>query len=410
MTEREVTIAQLGTRGDGIADDGTYVPYALPGEHVRIADTDDRRASLKDVIMPADDRVSPPCPHFGSCGGCGLQHLDATAYRRWKHGLVETALARQGIDGVDIGPLQSSPPASRRRVRLAAWKRKGRVTLGFHISRSHRLVDLSTCLVLRPALVELLAPLHGLLGALLANGAGMDVHLTASDAGVDAWLLGSVALDLAARERLVEFAAEHDLARIAWGEPAEIVAERRAPVLQVDGIAVVPPPGAFLQATAEGEAALVACARDWLRDAAKVADLYAGCGAFALALARSASVHAVDIAGDHLDALDRARRHASDRRQIAVERRNLKRRPLLRGELAAFDAVLFDPPRAGAKEQCEEIAASSLDRVVAISCNPATFARDARILIDGGFRLREIVPVDQFPWTAHLELAARFEQ
>jgi 23S rRNA (uracil1939-C5)-methyltransferase len=416
-SEIDLTITELGAQGDGIAttnDGPVYVPFALPGEIVRALPerSKDGRifAQLTEIVSPSPARVMPECPHFTECGGCVLQHFASSDYTKWKCDLITTALARKGITGVNIGPMQISPPGSRRRARFSVLKRKGKVSLGFNAKRSRQIVDMQTCTVLRPRIVGVLPELKALLDATIANGDEIEVQVTDSDAGLDIWLIVDGALDLAKRERLVAFAEAQDIARISWGEPPELLAERRPPVIDYGGIKLAPPTGAFLQATVEGETSLITLICSWLRGSQAALDLYAGCGAFALSLGKHMKVHAVDIAGDHLDALDKARRFARNMREISVERRNLKRRPVLANEMKEFDALVFDPPRAGAKEQCEEIAASDLSRVVAVSCNPSTFARDAQILACAGFEMTELVPVDQFLWNPHVELAARFER
>jgi 23S rRNA (uracil1939-C5)-methyltransferase len=416
-TDIEVTIASIGAQGDGIAESDAgpvYVPFALPGETVRATPekSKDGRifAELKSVLDPSPARIDPACPHFGKCGGCALQHFAAEDYARWKRDLITTALARKGLTDIPIADLRMSPPNSRRRASFAALKRKGKVSLGFNAKRSAQIVDMQVCNVLRPKIVEVLVDLKALLVAVMANGDRMDVQVTDSEAGLDIWLIAKGDLDLEKRETLVAFAEAQDVARMSWGEPPELVAERRPPVINYGGIKLSPPTGAFLQATAEGEAELISHVSRWLDGSQAALDLYAGCGAFALSLGRQMKVHAVDIAGDHLDALDRARRFAKGMREITLERRNLKRRPVLAQEMEKFDAVIFDPPRAGAKEQTEEIAVSHVSRVVAVSCNPSTFARDAQILHRAGFDIKELIPVDQFLWNPHVELAALFER
>ncbi len=417
--EVEVTIDSLGAQGDGVgasASGTLYAPFTLPGEVVRVETETSKDGRifghLKEVVNPSAARIDPACRYFGECGGCALQHLDWVQYLSWKRDLILHALARKNITPGNILELQASPTASRRRAQFAARKRKGRVSLGFNARRSQRIVDLESCTVLRPAIVSMLAPMRSLLAGLMANGDSMDVQVTDSENGLDILLMGKGEPELSVREQLVEFAETLDVARITWGglagEPVELIAERRAPLISYGGVKLSPPAGAFLQATVEGEEILINLVTRWLEGCHAALDLFAGCGAFSLSLGRDMKVHAVDIAGDHLDALDHARRFAKNMREITVERRNLKRRPFLAQEMAKFDAVIFDPPRAGAREQALEIARSSVSRVVAVSCNPSTFARDAHILIEAGFNLIELVPVDQFLWNPHVELAASF--
>jgi 23S rRNA (uracil1939-C5)-methyltransferase len=416
-------IESLGARGDGVGRlEGrpVFVAGLLPGEEARIRLTGAREGAFRgeaiELLRESPARVAPPCPHFGSCGGCKLQHLEAAAYRAWKRGIAVEALARRGLASAPVGALVEVPSESRRRATLAASRgRDGRLRLGFHETRGHAVVDLTACLILHPRLFALLAPLRGLLGEVLAGGERADLALTLTETGVDLLLTKPDAPDLRAREALAAFAENQDLARLGWrpdeGEESEPVALRRAPLVRFSGVAVTPPPGGFLQPTAAGEAALVeAVLRGLPEGGSRFADLYAGCGTFTFALAGRGQVLAVEGESAALEALDAAARRAGLGQAIETELRDLSRRPLMADELAGFDALVFDPPRAGARAQAEEIAASRLPSVVAVSCNPHSFARDARILVDGGFRLLEVIPIDQFPWTGHLELVAQFRR
>ncbi len=408
----EVEISALGARGDGIGDlDGrpVYVPYTLPGDRARIRIDGERQgavqARLEALLAAGTDRVDAVCAHFGTCGGCLLQHVGAAAYRRWKTGLVADALARRGLGDVAVGGLVTTPPAGRRRARFAALRRAGGVVFGFNERRGRRIVDLGECHVLRPAIVDLLPPLRHLLGDLLPAGGAVDVQVTETDTGLDVWLCADRPLDLAALEALGAFAEARDLARLSWGAPSpEPVIVRRPPVVALSGVEVAIPPGAFLQASRAGETALCGLVGAALAAGRRVLDLFSGCGTFALAAPAAAWVTAVDADAGMVAALAAAARG----RRLAVECRDLRRRPSPAAELDGFDAVVFDPPRAGAREQAGAIARSRVPAVVAVSCNPATFARDARILRDGGYRLDKVTPVDQFLWSQHLELVAVF--
>lgn len=418
-----VEIESLGGRGDGVGRlDGrpVFVAGLLPGERAQVRVIGAREGSYRgdaiELLNESPLRVAPPCPHFGSCGGCAVQHLEETAYREWKRDLATEALARRGLSNVTVGPLIEVPPESRRRATLAAARgRDGHLHLGFHETRGHAVVDLTACLVLHPRLFALLAPLRGLLGKLLAGGDQADVTLTLTETGVDLLLTSPEPPGLAAREALAAFAETQDLARLSWsageGAGTEPVALRRAPQIDLSGVAVTPPPGGFLQPTAEGEVALVEAVLKGLPDgAARFADLYAGCGTFTFALADRGQILAVEGEPDALEALDAAARRAGLGDRIKAEVRDLARQPLMADELAGLDALVFDPPRAGARAQAKEIAASRLPAVAAVSCNPHSFARDARVLVDGGFELLEVTPIDQFPWTGHLELVAHFRR
>ena len=434
----ELLIESIGARGDGIGHDDAahggrpvFVPATLPGDRVRVRVTGERSGGLKAEVLEltaeGPGRVEPPCPHFGPCGGCALQHLEDRRYAAWKRDLVDQALRRRGFEpgaaGVDIGPLVRVPPGSRRRAGLAAKRRRdGRVTLGYHGRESHEVVDISSCRLLTPRLLDLLPKLRELLTRLLLPGEAAQLVVAETETGPDLVWTSARAPDLAAREALAEFARQADLARLSWQSPddarrgaaPEPVIELRPPRVTFGRVAVVPPPGGFLQPTAAGEAEIMRRLECYLPDGTtRLADLYAGCGTFALALASEREelmVHAVEADQAALEALSRAAQAADLAGRVSVEPRDLARRPLEPAELARFDAVIFDPPRAGAREQAARIAGSPLACAIAVSCNPNSFARDARILADGGFRLVEIAPIDQFPWSGHLELAALFKR
>ncbi len=396
-----VPIVRLAARGDGITADGRYVPLAAVGDSIDFG-TDPPR------ILPGPQHAAPACAHYPACGGCQLQHVDEAGYRDF----VIDRLARvlpAGLPG-DVRPIALSPPRSRRRASLKALKRGGRLLLGFHSEGTHALVDIKDCPLLAPELMALLAPLRGLLRARLKDGQGAGAALTLSDTGVDLLLANVSAEGLAAIEALSDFAAAHDLARLSVEGPGGIdtLVERRPPVLAMGGVPVVLPVAPFLQATREGEAALVAAVRAAVGGAGAVADLFCGLGTFALPLAASARVLAVDAAGPAVMALGVAARQAGAR--VEVQHRDLFRRPLAGKELAGLEAVVFDPPRAGAEAQAKALAGSDVPVVVAVSCNPNTFGRDARILLDAGYRLTTLWPVAQFRWSSHVELVARFER
>jgi 23S rRNA (uracil1939-C5)-methyltransferase len=396
-----VPIVRLAARGDGITGDGRFVPLAAVGDSVDFS-TDPPR------ILPGPHHAAPACAHYPACGGCQMQHMDDAAYLDF----VVDRLARVLPGGLpaDVRAVALSPPRSRRRASLKALKRAGRITLGFHGEGTHALVDIADCPLLCPPLMALVAPLRALLRARLADGHGAGIAMTLSDSGVDL-LLANVAADtLPAIEALTAFADAHDLARLSIEGPGGIstLVERRAPVLAMGGVPVPLPVAPFLQATREGEAALVAAVAEAVGDAAAVADLFCGLGTFALPLSQRARVLAADAAGPAIAALGQAAR-AHGRRVEAVHR-DLFRRPLAGRELAGLDAVVFDPPRAGAEAQARALAASDVPVLVAVSCNPNSFGRDLRILIEGGYRLTTLWPVAQFRWSSHIELVARLER
>ncbi|MDP6872313.1 MAG: class I SAM-dependent RNA methyltransferase [Alphaproteobacteria bacterium] len=412
----ELTIESLGARGDGIARDDAgviYVPFGAPGDRIEATLTgrrgDARLARLDAVLQAGPDRVEAPCRHFGSCGGCAMQHLNEATYGAWKLDILRQALARRDLGGAPMGKMITVPPASRRRARFSALRRGKGVQLGFNAPGSHKIINLLECHILRPAIAGLLDDLRALLSDLLPPGRRADVQVTETKTGLDLWLVLDLRHDARTDMRLADFAQAADLARLSTGARPEVVMVRRAPRVSFSGVPVTPPPDGFLQASLAGEQALVQLVRQGVGDAASVADLFAGVGTFSFALAKGTRVMAVEGAGDQTDALISAR-NAARRGGIEVEVRDLERRALSVDELLAFDAVIFDPPRAGAARQVEALAASAVSRVVAVSCNPATFARDAASLADGGYRLLSVTPVDQFPWSRHLELVAAFQR
>jgi len=405
-----VTIDRLGAQGDGVVNapgGPLFVPYALPGERVNVA-RDGKRAELIAILEPSPLRVEPPCRHFGSCGGCALQHLEQNAYRDWKRERLVEALRGQKID-IDVGELVAGLPNARRRAVLTARRTEKGMLLGFNAAQSHTIVDMEECHVLLPAIVEALPMLRRLAGVIAATPKPFRLTVTHTDSGPDVAAEGSGRLDDTQRRLATEFAIEAGLARLSVD--GEIVVEPRKPAVMVDGIAVNPPPGAFLQAVEHAEDAMAALVTAHLAKAKRVADLFAGIGTFALRLARQSEVHAVEGEAAALASLDRAFRFAAGLKKLTVEKRDLFVRPLTFKELdASFDGLVFDPPRAGAEAQAKQIARSQVRRVAAVSCNPTTLARDLRVLIDGGYRLERVVPIDQFLWSPHLEAVALLEK
>jgi 23S rRNA (uracil1939-C5)-methyltransferase len=414
----ELAIESIGARGDGIGRaEGrlVYVPLTMPGDRLRVElerpRGDGFAGRIVEVLAEGPGRVQAPCPQFGECGGCALQHLDDRHYAAWKEQLVRTALGRRGFVEPPLRPLLRIAPATRRRTSLAAERAGRSVRLGFHARASHRVIDAAGCLVLSPALSALLPPLRDALLAMLADGERIDVTATATDGGVDLLMEGKRPLSLESREALAALATGADLARVTWRtdrSPPDPVAIRRPARIVFAGVAVDLPPGAFLQPTVPGEAALVATVSQALSGCRQVADLYAGCGTFTFPLARGAGVHAVEGDAEAIGALASAARRAVSGQAVTTEHRDLASDPLSDEELERFDGVVFDPPRAGAKAQAERLARSSVSKIVAVSCDPATFARDARILVDGGYRLLEATPIDQFIWSPHVEVVALF--
>ncbi len=414
----ELSVERIGAAGDGIArwrDEPVFLPFTVLGDRVRARLGSRRGGGLEGRVVELLDsgpaRVPPPCRHFGRCGGCALQHLDPGLYQEVKLGRLLNALERAGIDPVVVEPLRMVPPV-RRRARLGLARPRDlrqSVRIGFRERFSHELVDLRECLVLEPALFALVGELRRFVPDLLGPGATAEATLSRTDSGIDLLLEALEPPGLGALEALARLGDELDLARIIWRSPeGEIpVVERRPARLLLSGIAVSFPPGAFLQASGAAERILVEEVLAGVGRHRPVLDLFAGLGAFAFALAYSGPVHAVE--GDERSAAALARA-AANAPGVTVERRDLARDPLPPEALARFTAAVFDPPRAGAARQAAALAASPLDNVVAVSCNPATFARDAARLIAGGLRLERVVPIDQFVWSPHLELAAVFRR
>lgn len=417
--EAEMTVSAIGAQGDGIADGAggrVFVPFTVPGDRVRVrlpaGGGEDRAAALIEILSPGPGRGDPPCPAFGRCGGCRLQHLSDDAYARWKVERLTAVLARAGFADYRLLPLVRTPPFARRRASLAAMRPAGGtggVVLGFNVRSGTRIVDLDVCHVLDPRILAVLPDLRRFLARFLSPRQRTAVAVTVLDGGLDVVIEWPATPALDVLEGMADLADAADLARLSWRDTAEALAEpvvKRRPVGTVfGGVFVAVPPGAFLQASREGEAALIAAVGDACRPAGSIADLFAGAGTFALPLAAAgARVHAVDADGAALRAL------AAARPGVTTETRNLLARPLSPAELQRFEAVVFDPPRAGASAQARELARSEVPVVVAVSCNPDSFARDAGTLGAGGYRLEKVLPVDQFLWSPHLELVALFRR
>jgi 23S rRNA (uracil1939-C5)-methyltransferase len=403
---QRLTIARIGHKGDGETADGVYVPYTAAGDVV-VAEVQDGRGQVSRIVTPSPDRVEPPCPHFGRCGGCALQHVGAGALSAWKREQIVVALAQRGLKDVDVAPTLTVPPKSRRRAELHARRTDHELKLGFLERGSRIVVDMQACEILTPALFAALPKLREGLARFLPPHKHVAVHLLETNFGLDV-ALGVPDFELTAKNRMAAagLAEALDAARLTVN--GDMIAMRRDPVVTIAGVAVIPPPEAFLQAAARAERALQAFVVEALKGAKSAADIFAGLGTFALALAPHMKVHAVESAAPALDALVRAAKNASGLKPVTAEKRDLFRRPLIAQELDKFDAVVIDPPRPGAKPQCEQIAASKLKNLVYVSCNPATFARDAEVLVKGGFVLQDVAPVDQFLWSPHVELAAAF--
>ncbi|MEJ6396575.1 class I SAM-dependent RNA methyltransferase [Yoonia sp. 208BN28-4] len=387
--------------GLGKVDDGrTLLPRVLPGEEVAVAQDGTVR-----IVTPSSDRVAAPCRHFKSCGGCAMQHASDAFVADWKQEIVRRALAAQRIEP-DFRPMHTSPALSRRRAKFSGRRTKKGVLLGFHAKGSDTVVAVPDCLLVTPMIKAAFPALEALIP--LACSRKGEIGLTVTDTAngpdvlidTDKDLTGELRIELAA------FAQTHKLARLVWQD--EVIVTMLPPVQQMGPAKVTPPAGAFLQATQDGEAALLAAVQEITKDADRIVDLFCGVGTFALPLAQASEVHAVEGEEDMTAALDRAWRETKGLKRITIETRDLFRRPLQPDEFAKFDAVVIDPPRAGAEAQIETLAASDIAVIAMVSCNPVTFARDAKTLIAAGFTLNWVKVVDQFRWSPHVEVVASF--
>ncbi|WP_417250121.1 class I SAM-dependent RNA methyltransferase [Celeribacter sp.] len=402
----KVTVERLGHRGDGIAEGPIYVPNALPGEVVE-GDLSGDRIVQPRILEPSEHRVSPPCAHYKSCGGCGLQHASDDFVATWKREFVEISLSHQDIE-ISARKVLTTPPQSRRRAVFHGKRTKKSTIVGLHGRASDTLFNTPECRLMTPKIMAEFDTYHELTRLGASRRGEITLTVTEVLGGLSIAVTGARDVDLSMREELGRIAQDSDLVRLDWN--GERIAARGPAVQQFGAAKVETPAGAFLQATSFGEACLLDAVREAVGDAANIADLFAGCGTFTLPLAESATVHAVEGEADMLAALEAGWRHASNLRTVSVETRDLFRRPLMPDELCKFDAVVLDPPRAGAVAQVDEITRSDLSRIAFVSCNPITFARDAKTLIDAGFTLDWVDVIDQFRWSTHVELVARFSR
>lgn len=393
-------ILRLGLKGDGVAEGPVYAARVLPGE-VITGDVTDARIEKPKIVRPSGDRVKPACPHYNACGGCQFQHASDGFVARWKQDVVEAALAAQGLEA-RVEVVQTSPPNSRRRATLAGRRLKSGPVVGFHATRSDTVTEVPECRVLSPAILAARPALEAITSLAGSRRGELSFAVTETEKGLDCAITGGPDLDPKLQQALPQFA--RSFARITWnGEP---VFADPMPQISFGTAPVKPPPGAFLQATVEGQARLTEAVMAATEGAKTVADLFAGCGTFALPLATRAAVHAVEGDAGLLAALDDGARHAEGLKPVTTETRDLFRRPLLPDELARFDAVVIDPPRAGAQAQMEALAEAKVPRIAMVSCNPATFARDAKMLADAGYMIENLKVIDQFRWSSHVELVA----
>jgi len=407
---RNLTIQSVGAQGDGRADENgsrVSVPFTLAGETVRV-EGEGERLRLLEVLEASPDRAAPACRHFGTCGGCTLQHMAPGLYASFKREQIIRTLSARGLDA-EVADVWITPPGSRRRAAFTARRSGKQVVIGFHARKSHDLVAISECPVARPAIVAALPRLKEIAGYLLSGKDGIGLLVTETASGLDLHLTGlGKEVKALARAEAASAALRAGFARVSI-EGADVLTERR-PSLPAGAGNLLPPPGGFLQASAEAEGEMERIVREHLKFASSVADLFSGCGTFALRLAAEASVLAAESNAAAIDALKDAVRAAHGLKPVRAEVRDLFRNPYGAAELSRLGGVVLDPPRAGAAAQVAELAKSFVPRIAYVSCDPATLARDLRTLVDGGYRIVRIHPIDQFLWSAHVEAVALLER
>lgn len=398
-------IHSMSIQGDGIAagENGPiYVPYTLPGETVE-GDVNGNRIAKPRILTPSQNRVKPPCSHFKSCGGCALQHASDDFVAGWKTEVVKKALSAQGLEA-DFLEIITSPAKSRRRATFAGQRTKKSVLVGFHGRASETVVDIPNCQLLHPDILGAMPVLEELTKLGCSRKTTISLGITQTANGSDIDVQDAKDADAQLLATLGTLTETHKLSRLSWN--GEVVALRAHPVQEFSGIKVTPPPRAFLQATEAGEEALTKAVINAVGPAKRIVDLFSGCGTFTLPLAKQAEVLAVEGLEPLLTALDAGWRDGIDLRTVTTLKRDLFRNPMLPEDLKKFDAVVIDPPRAGAKAQCDALVDAKIKRIAFVSCNPVTFARDAKILVDGGYKLEWVQVIDQFRWSSHVEAVA----
>ena len=416
MSTETITIDRLGAQGDGIAngkDGPVYVPFTLPGETVAIARVKNQ-GTVMSIASASADRQEPPCQHFGpdgvngTCGGCTLQHMADAPYRAFKRQLVIDALRSKGLTP-EVGEIVAAHPGERRRVVFAARKTEKDMLIGFNQAESHHIVAIEECPISSAGIVSQLPAIKAVGAAVATNAEAFRIAVLETLSGLDLAIEGVKKLSDQQRRKAIEVVLGlRGIARVSLD--GEILIEPVKPIVEFGGIQVSPPAGGFTQATKPAEEAMAKLVLAHVGKAKRIADLFAGAGTFSLQLARLGRVHAVEGDGKAIAALDHAARNTQGLKPVSVEKRDLFRRPLMTSELKVYDAVVFDPPRAGAEFQCKELARSAVKKVVAVSCNPLTLARDLALLVEGGYRITSVTPIDQFLWTSHVEVVATLEK
>ncbi|TAX59240.1 class I SAM-dependent RNA methyltransferase [Rhizobium leguminosarum] len=416
MSTETVTIEKLGAQGDGIASSAggpVYVPFSLPGETVAIARVKSQ-GTIMSITTPSPDRQEPPCRHFGpdgvngTCGGCTLQHMADAPYRAFKRQLVIDALKSKGLTS-EVGEIVAARPGERRRVVFAARKTEKDMLVGFNQAESHHIVAIEECPISSAGIIARLPAIRAIAASLATSAEPFRVAVLETLSGLDISVDDVKKLSDPQRRKAIETALGlRGIARVSLN--GEILVEPSKPMVEFGGIQVSPPPGGFTQATKPAEEAMAELVIAHAGKAKRIADLFAGSGTFSLRLARIGRVHAVEAEAKALAALDHAARNTQGLKPVTVEKRDLFRRPLMTQEFKPYDVVVFDPPRAGAEFQCQELARSGVKKIVAVSCNPLTLARDLAILVEGGYRITQVTPIDQFLWTSHVEVVATLEK
>ncbi|MHC2456809.1 23S rRNA (uracil1939-C5)-methyltransferase [Rhizobium leguminosarum] len=416
MSTETVTIEKLGAQGDGIASSAggpVYVPFSLPGETVAIARVKSQ-GTIMSITTPSPERQEPPCRHFGpdgvngTCGGCTLQHMADAPYRAFKRQLVIDALKSKGLTP-EVGEIVPARPGERRRVVFAARKTEKDMLVGFNQAESHHIVAIEECPISSAGIIARLPAIRAIAASLATSAEPFRVAVLETLSGLDISVDEVKKLSDPQRRKAIETALGlRGIARVSLN--GEILVEPSKPMVEFGGVQVSPPPGSFTQATKPAEEAMAELVIAHAGKAKRIADLFAGSGTFSLRLARIGRVHAVEAEAKALAALDHAARNTQGLKPVTVEKRDLFRRPLMTQEFKPYDAVVFDPPRAGAEFQCQELARSAVKKIVAVSCNPLTLARDLAILVEGGYRITQVTPIDQFLWTSHVEVVATLEK
>jgi 23S rRNA (uracil1939-C5)-methyltransferase len=416
VSTETVTIEKLGAQGDGIASSAggpAYVPFSLPGETVAIARVKSQ-GTIMSITTPSPNRQESPCRHFGpdgvngTCGGCTLQHMADAPYRAFKRQLVIDALKSKGLTP-EVGEIVPARPGERRRLVFAARKTEKDMLIGFNQAESHHIVAIEECPISSAGIIARLPAIRAIAASLATNAEPFRVAVLETLSGLDISVDEVKKLSDPQRRKAIETALGlRGIARVSLN--GEILVEPSKPMVEFGGVQVSPPPGSFTQATKPAEEAMAELVIAHAGKAKRIADLFAGSGTFSLRLARIGRVHAVEAEAKALAALDHAARNTQGLKPVTVEKRDLFRRPLMTQEFKPYDAVVFDPPRAGAEFQCQELARSAVKKIVAVSCNPLTLARDLAILVEGGYRITQVTPIDQFLWTSHVEVVATLEK